>query len=148
MKKLLALLLAVCVVMGCAYVTIVMMNNHIADGLLQKLKDCPLPPGTEILDSASIAGKELGNGNGMQYYGILLVNSDCDEGALSEWYNDRIPTDGVSEWIDVLPQMSSYIFGTTGMKFRDYSDSVNCYQIRLMRDDQVDTWLDLDLRGH
>ena len=148
MKKLLALLLAVCVVMGCAYLTIVLMNNHIANSLLQNLKDCPLPPGTEILDSASIAGKELGCSNGMQYYGILLVNSDCDAGTLSEWYNNRIPTNGVSEWIDVFPQRSSNIFGVTGMEFRNYPDSVNCFQIRLMKENEGDTLLNLDFRGH
>ena len=69
-----------------SHVVIYVVNNHIAKGMERQLLDCPLPPNTEMLDSASIAGKMQGNGNGMQWFGIILIKSEMNEDELSKWY--------------------------------------------------------------
>ena len=38
-----------------------------------------------MLDSASITGKMQGNGNGMQWFGIILIKSEMNEDELSIW---------------------------------------------------------------
>ena len=52
----------------------------------QQLIALELPENTELSDSISIAAKIFGNGNGMQYFGAILVTSDLSEDELKEYY--------------------------------------------------------------
>lgn len=61
-------------------------NNVVALGVENELKGQALPPQTELIESTSLAGKLTGNGNGMQYFGAILVRSDLTEEELSEYY--------------------------------------------------------------
>ena len=42
----------------------------------KELCETPLPEKTELIESISRAGKLTGNGNGMQYFGAILIRSD------------------------------------------------------------------------
>ena len=70
-----------------AYFGIVAANNSIANRVEKELKSYPLPEDTLFLDSVSLAGKLVGNGNGMQYMGSILVISDLTEEELYEYYS-------------------------------------------------------------
>ena len=68
------------------YATISIVNNCIANNIEQQLIALELPENTELSDSISIAAKIFGNGNGMQYFGAILVTSDLSEDELKEYY--------------------------------------------------------------
>lgn len=64
------------IVLTCA--TIPIANNLIAYGIKKDLERCPLPEGAEFCAAISAAGKLNGNGNGMQYLGAILLQSDLN----------------------------------------------------------------------
>lgn len=129
-------------------VVIPIVNNAIALGVENKLKKLPLPPDTERIESISKAGKMVGNGNGMQYFGAILIKSDLSAEELEDHYKDyrkglfdcRIETQAEADIRAVDGELS----------FR-HKDYVEGYYI-------VYTWgnspawlrdiLDTDLRGH
>lgn len=69
------------------YSTIAIVNNCIANNIEQQLIALDLPKDTELTDSISIAEKLFGNGNGMQYFGAILVTSELSEEELKEFYS-------------------------------------------------------------
>ena len=135
-------------------VIIYVANDSIAKGLEKQLLACEHPTGIEIIDSISVAGKMEGNGNGMQWFGIMLIKSDMSEDALGEWYEKQLST-GENEYISVLKQETSKVFEYGRWHFKNYSDEENYYQVRLVRYSIVgfeeSVWesiLNSDLRGH
>ena len=64
------------------------INNAIALGIEGDLKRMPLPTDTAVIESTSVAGKLTGNGNGMQYFGAVLLKSDL---TLEELYDHYRP---------------------------------------------------------
>ena len=51
------------------------------------LCEIPLPEETELIESLSQAGKLTGNGNGMQYFGAILIRSDLSLEELDAYYS-------------------------------------------------------------
>ena len=45
-----------------------------------------MPNNTKIIDSISISGKLSGNGNGMQYFGAILIETELSETEIDEYY--------------------------------------------------------------
>ena len=138
-----------------SYMAIHLTNDHIAEKMRQQLVNCPLPEWTSLLDSRSIAGKMLGNGNGMQWFGIILLKSPLDEASLSDWFNDNMDVDKNAEYITILKQDSPYIFEFSDRQFAGYTSEDGCYQVRFVKESSVgsegsfwDALLNCDLRGH
>ncbi|MBQ8954665.1 MAG: hypothetical protein IJ048_11160 [Clostridia bacterium] len=132
------------------------VNNVIAGNLERQLRDCPLPPDTRLVDSASIAGRIYGNGNGMQWHGYLLLESDLSADELTEWYRERIAV-GKDESIIVRRQETPYIVGEYQPlhQFKGFTGAEDFYQVCLGRDSIVgfeeshwESFLNGDLRGH
>lgn len=69
------------------YSTIAIINNCIANNIELQLVALELPEKTELTDSVSIAEKIFGNGNGMQYFGAVLITSELSEEELKEYYS-------------------------------------------------------------
>jgi hypothetical protein len=67
-------------------VAVMIANNFIAISVRNELRNLPLPEDTEIVSSYSVAGKVVGNGNGMQYFGAILLESELTLEELSEHY--------------------------------------------------------------
>ena len=116
--------------------------------------NCELPPNSVLIDSSSVAGKMEGNGNGMQWFGIVLIKSQMTDDALRDWYKNQLVT-GENEVISVLKQETSKVFEHGRWRFKNYSDEENCYQVRLARYSIVgfensiwESILNTDLRGH
>ena len=65
---------------------IVLMNNEIANLTTEELANTQLPENTQMVDTISIAGKVSGNGNGMQYFGAVLLKTDLSEEELDTYY--------------------------------------------------------------
>lgn len=76
-------------------VSVTLVNDGAARDIETQLLDLPAPEGGEVAESMSQAGRMVGNGNGMQYVGALLVRSDRGIGAVSGHYAT------VSEGIDL-----------------------------------------------
>ena len=76
MKKLkLVGILAAVVLIG-SVISIPLINNHTAYKVEKALCEIPLPEEPELIESLSQDGKLTGNGNGMQYFGAILIRSD------------------------------------------------------------------------
>ena len=145
-KALIALLL-----IAALYAGIVVSNNRIAEDLRKQVAGCMLPLGTELVDSAAVAGKMEGNGNGMQYYGAALIHSDLDEGPLRTWYEAQLPKE---EYI-WLTRRESELFDSSTRLFKDYEDDGHYWFVMLSRYNPIgkdatllDGLRDIDIRGH
>ena len=87
MKKLkLAGMLAAVVLIG-GVISISFINNNIAYKVEKELCETPLQENTELIESISRAGKLTGNGNGMQYFGAILIRSDLSLEELDAYYS-------------------------------------------------------------
>lgn len=130
------------------------MNNAIALGIERDLKELPLPPNTEIVESTSAASRLIGNGNGMQYFGAVLLQSDL---SLDELYSHYRPyRQGLYDCL-VEPQSGSVIrpagedlHGTIELAFRSSAEGEGYYILYTwgMAPAWMKTLLDTDLRGH
>lgn len=83
--KLVGILAAVVLIGG--VISIPLINNHTAYKVEKKLCETPLPEKTELIESISRAGKLTGNGNGMQYFGAILIRSDLSLEELDAYYS-------------------------------------------------------------
>lgn len=134
------------------YAGIVNVNDSIAIGLETALLEYPLPPDTELLDSVAIAGKMTGNGNGMQYYGMLLITSDLPLEQLKSHYSGDF---GEDNYLRIRQQETQMIDGNVDYWFDVWQNDKPSYCVELSRQSVVgceDTlWealLNVDLRGH
>ena len=138
------------VLLALLYAGIVIANNAIAMGTEAELRACPQPEGTEIVESLAAAAKMEGNGNGMEYYGILLVRSALDEDALHDWYAKRFV--GGDQIVMARRQETPYVFEYGRPRFANFDGSGDLYAVSLRRfntrGDFVGELLDCDLRGH
>ncbi|MBR5314444.1 MAG: hypothetical protein IKU45_03405 [Clostridia bacterium] len=134
------------------YVGIVVMNNSIADRIEKDLIAYQLPQNTELVDSISIAGRLTGNGNGMQYMGAILVDSDLSEDALKKHYSSKF------DYIEVIKQEKpnmDFIY-SKNYSFNDFDAANNVYYSVICFDDDrrekygdfISNLLDFDIRGH
>ena len=72
--KLVGILTAVVLIGG--VISIPLLNNYTAYKVERALCEIPLPEEAELIEPLSQAGKLTGNGNGMQYFGAILIRSD------------------------------------------------------------------------
>ena len=77
----------VAVVLIGGVISISFINNNIAYKVEKELCETPLPEKTELIESISRAGKLTGNGNGMQYFGAILIRSDLSLEELDAYYS-------------------------------------------------------------
>lgn len=62
------------------------VNDNVAKKTANELVEIPLPNNTEFIESIYEAGKLDGNGNGMQYFGAILIKSELSLDELKEYY--------------------------------------------------------------
>ena len=67
-------------------ISVPLVNNRAAEEIVEDLLNVPLPENTHVLESLSVTGKLTGNGNGMQYLGVILIESELSMIALDEYY--------------------------------------------------------------
>ena len=126
--------------------TIAIVNDLLAAHALNDIKALPLPENSKILSEYAVAGKVSGNGNGMQYFGAILIESEQDLASLQEHYHDV----GSEYFISVKEQKSDMIDVLNRLHYFDGVDDCdfeNCYIVYGYG--KGGNWfLDLDLRGH
>lgn len=67
-------------------VSVPVVNNRLASKVADELKALPLPESSTFIDSVSKAGKLVGNGNGMQFFGAILIKSELSLEDLNKFY--------------------------------------------------------------
>ncbi|WP_295010910.1 hypothetical protein [uncultured Microbacterium sp.] len=130
-------------------------NDAAADAVKNQLVSMPLPPDTQLVDSYSRAGKLVGNGNGMQYLGAMLIQSHLPIAELESYYAqqaDTLDESRTSEYpttINVRQGDSSQLQDIRGLSgLLTQSDQSDRFLVYMWGD--APSWLheDWDLRGH
>ena len=88
MKKIKVVGILAAVVLIGGSLSIPLINNYTAYKVEKALCEIPLPEETELIESLSQAGKLTGNGNGMQYFGAILIRSELSLEELDAYYSD------------------------------------------------------------
>ena len=135
-------------------VGIPIINNAIALGIEGDLKRIPLPADTTVVESTSVAGKLTGNGNGMQYFGAVLLKS---ERSLDELYDHYRPyRQGLDDCLIELQTDATIrprgevMHGASSLSFRTDVQGGGYYILYTWgsASDWARDLLDTDLRGH
>lgn len=133
------------------YAGITLTNNYLAQRIEKELAAHQLPEGTALVDSLSAAGKLVGNGNGMQYMGSILVESELSREELLSHYSSRF------EYIEVREQSTANLdFINAGhCRFDGFSEGKTCYSVTCWDSNReklvgsfIGSLLDMDIRGH
>ena len=143
MNKAIIVFLVVIVLIVGFIISIPLVNNYSANNVEQELLGIALPDNTEMIESLSIAGKVVGNGNGMQYFGAILIKSEKTLDELSAYYLNKL--DGIL----VKEQKSKEIEFTHGnVSFSSNINEEGNYFIVYLFGDGIFPFSELDIRGH
>lgn len=154
MKKSVKIIIALLLLPLILDISIMLANDIIANKPEKELLNFTLPERTQLVESNSVAGKLYGNGNGMQYIGQLLVESELSGEALYSHYSE------IDGWVVVKRQESPVIYEYfPKQEFKNFDSTKNNYIIELVRSNPETLnsysfenffWklLDWDIRGH
>lgn len=123
------------------------VNDDVAKKTADELLEIPLPDNTEFMESIYEAGKLVGNGNGMQYFGAILIKSDLSLDELKEYYSEFAD----NEWTCVVEnQIHTDVDKSimdTALSFKTDIEG-NDYYIVYSWGDNDTIFHEFDLRGH
>ena len=125
------------------------INNAIALGVEKELKAHPLPADTQLIESTSLAGKLMGNGNGMQYFGGILVKTERTTEELLSHYGGDSSQLFRSVWVIPYDNMGDDNVARH-LPFSTKEGGDGYYIVYRCSSDKrpLQGWLDLDMRGH
>ena len=142
--KLVGILTAVVLIGG--VISIPLINNYTAYKVERALCEIPLPEEAELIESLSQAGKLTGNGNGMQYFGAILIRSDLSLEELDAYYSDYRR----NEWeylVEIQKGQSIEVIDHGGLQFSEEIKGSGYYIVYSWGNG--DSLLqELDMRGH
>ena len=110
------------------------------------LCETPLPEQTELIEAISKAGKLTGNGNGMQYFGAILIKSELSLEELDAYYSEYRS----NEWeylVEVQEGQSVEMLEHGGLQFSEEIKG-NSYYIVYSWGSGNSLLKELDIRGH
>ena len=146
MKKIkLVGILAAVVLIG-SVISIPLINNHTAYKVEKALCEIPLPEETELIESLSQAGKLTGNGNGMQYFGAILIKSELSLEELETYYSDYRS----NEWeylVEIQEGQSIEVIDHETLQFSEKIDDGGYYIVYSWGSGNS-LLKELDIRGH
>ena len=137
-----AALVAVALLVG-FIVSIPLVNNASAKNVEKSLVDIELPEKTELVESMSRAEKLVGNGNGMQYFGAILIKSELSLDELTDYYSEKLDGAVVKEQ---KSQNIEFLHGF--VSFESELDENDNYYIVYCFGDGIFPFSELDIRGH
>ena len=142
MKKLKVVGILAVVVLIVGSLSIPLINNHTAYKVEKALCEIPLPEETELIESLSQAGK----GNGMQYFGAILIKSELSLEELDAYYSDYRR----NEWeylVEIQKGQSIEVIDHGGLQFSEEIKDSGYYIVYSWG--SGDSLLqELDMRGH
>lgn len=147
LKKLLVVIIFIVVISISLFVVVIpLANNYYAKQVEKELRETPLPENTEIIDSVSLAGKLVGNGNGVQYFGAIKLKSKLSLNDLEDYYSVYQK----NEWSYVVEPQENQIITVVEHSKISFSEMVDdeAYYIVYSWGDGPDLLEELDFRGH
>ena len=140
MKKIIPIILLVVIFA----VSVPFINDFSAKNVENSLLEIALPENTQMVESVSKAGKLVGNGNGMQYFGAMLIKSEQTLEELTAYYAD------VDAEIVVKAQTSQEIacLEHEQLSFTAEITEEENYYIVYLFGEGLAPFSQLDLRGH
>ena len=146
MKKLKVVgILAAAVLIG-SVISIPLINNHTAYNVEKALCEIPLPEETELIEAISQTGKLTGNGNGMQYFGAILIKSELSLEELDAYYSDYRSSE-LEYLVEVQKGQSVEMLEHGGLQFSEEING-NSYYIVYSWESGNSLLGELDIRGH
>ena len=146
MKRLKVVGMLVAVVLIGGVISVPLINNYTAYKVEKALCEIPLPEETELIESLSQAGKLTGNGNGMQYFGAILIRSELSLEELDAYYSDYRR----NEWeylVEIQKGQSIEVIDHGGLQFSEEIKGSGYYIVYSWG--SGDSLLqELDMRGH
>lgn len=138
-RKWIIVVLLLCLILGP-----IIVNDYNAYRIKEELFFVPLPLDTEMIDSISKAGKLNGNGNGMQYFGAILIKSDLSIEELDYYYKNQ------NNRYHIERQLENVISVIEHEKvfFHEEMDYQNDYYIVYCWGEGIEFFELFDLRGH
>ena len=146
MKKRIIIIVTIVVLFLVFLLSIPIVNDNVAKKTAERIKDTQLPNDSEYVESFSAAGKLVGNGNGMQYLGGILIRSEQSLEALKMYYSQF----SQNEWEFIVENqkgrnVSMIEQGT--LRLESDAEGDNYFIVYTWGDN--DTIFDaLDIRGH
>ena len=142
--KLVGILTAVVLIGG--VISIPLINNYTAYKVERALCEIPLPEEAELIESLSQAGKLTGNGNGMQYFGAILIRSDLSLEELDAYYS-RYRS---NEWECLVETQEGQHIEVIDHGTLQFLEEIkgNCYYIVYSLGSGNSLLEELDIRGH
>lgn len=150
MKKILKILLiAIIILILFIPLIISVSNDNISKNVVKNLKSISLPDNSELIDSISVSGKLTGNGNGMQYFGAILIKTDLSEEELNDYYKLYKK----DEWSFLIKKQNSSkidVIEHGNYNFEKYNkeDEAKYFIIYSWGVSNNDFLVEWDLRGH
>ena len=142
MRKIFGMLAALLIVLALLLLVLIQpINDLTAASVAADLRDIPLPADTTLVESCAAVGKLVGSGNGMQYFGCLLLESALSLDALQQHY------DGIAE---VQPQTGRTValLEHHPLRFSAPLGSDGRYYLVYAWGEGIPLFAALDLRGH
>lgn len=130
----------------CFMMSIPIVNDYCAYMVEKKLCAAPLPENTQLIDSVSKAGKLTGNGNGMQYFGAILIRSELTLEQLEDFYSSYRK----NEWEYLVTVQTDRDLSFIELDHLRFSQEVTAdgYYIVYSWGKGIELYEMLDMRGH
>ena len=128
------------------FISCPIVNNISAKHIIGDINTIPLPQNTYMVEQFSQAGKLVGNGNGMQFFGAILIESELSLEDLDKHYSlyRETPWDYIVE-IQETQNIDVIEHGTYSFK-ADVSNGQ--FYIVYSWGNGISPFQDFDLRGH
>lgn len=128
------------------FISCPIINNITASNVAKTIWETPLPPHTEKVEKISSAGKLIGNGNGMQFLGAVLLKSSSSLNELKDYYKNY----SENKWSYVVEEQKA-------SEMNGINHNNLCFKTVVENDDYfvvyswgvgVSPFCEFDLRGH
>ena len=143
MKKKIALVAIVILLVG-LLVSVPLVNDFSAKNVEKSLVEIALPENTQMVESLSKAGKLVGNGNGMQYFGAMLIQSELTREELSDYYSQK----NADIIVKVQKTQKIECVEHAQLSFVTQITDAENYYIVYLFGEGIFPFAELDLRGH
>lgn len=148
MKKILKIIGIIVVILPVLFmIYIPIANDFSAVKTKNRLKNISLPKNTQYIEAISKAGKLTGNGNGMQYFGAILIKSELSKEELSSYYSNYNADDWYCSVEKQKGQQIAFIEHDT-LLFKTDISSEGQYYIIYACGNGNELFSELDIRGH
>lgn len=147
MKKVFTSILLIAVLSLFAFlIAAPIINDTVSKKTAEELVNLPLPNHTELMESIHKSGKLVGNGNGMQYFGAILIQSELSLEELKEYYWNFAEHD----WECVVEKQTDAnvsVIEHTNLAFKTKIEGDNYYIVYSWGDNNT-IFHEFDIRGH